>query len=143
MPGEERIEEKEEKPSQPLPPAGTFTIRRRRIAQVDIVEVFEHELDDLASAYAEANQSLNFAIGLLGACFTLAVPIFTNPSLGSQVAAILAGAAFASGALALWFFVQWIRSRRRGPELLARIKGRKPIVTLTEEIEAHSETPEQ
>lgn len=109
------------------------TVRTRPITHIDTFEVLEHELDDLAAVYAQTNQDLNFAIALTGVLLAFIMPLLTSwNSLDTRLIALFAAIAATSGALGLWFFIRWLRLRKRGPELLAKIKSRRPEVTLTE-----------
>lgn len=109
------------------------TVRTRPITHIDTFEVLEHELDNLAAAYAQTNQDLNFAIALWGFFLAFTMPILTSWStLDVRLIAVFAALAFVSGVSGFWFFVRWLRLRKRGPELLAKIKSRRPELTLTE-----------
>ncbi len=111
--------------------AKQITVRTR--ARIDTVQVLEHELDDLAAAYAQTNQDLNFAIGLGGVGLAFLMGILTGwNTLAPRLIFPFAAGTISCAIGSLWFLIRWLRLRKRGPELLARIKSRRPEVTLTE-----------
>ncbi len=114
-----------------------ITVRVRRITHLDVIEVLEHELDDLAAAYSQTHQDLTVAIGLFGIALACGLSLLTSWTvLPPPWIAVLTALLFTSSLWGLWFLGRWARARKRGPELLARIKARRPEILLTEESEA-------
>lgn len=131
------------------PPSPQFvqrrvTIRRRAITHLEIVEVLEHELDDLAEAYSQTHQALTVATGLGGITLACVLSMITSwSSLDPRWLAVLAGLALTSFVLALWFLLRWNQARKQGPRILARIRSRQPEVWLEERLEEESRSSEK
>jgi hypothetical protein len=110
------------------PPTREITARVHGISGIEIFEITEDELDNVESAFGQSAQSLSFFTGSISIVATCIVGLLTTArALSPHAFGGLVGATVALGMLSLWFGIGWWRAKKRGPELIQRVKERRRI----------------
>lgn len=109
---------------------GCVTLVNHRISSHEVIEVYESDLNDLATAGTEAGDTLSFFTASIGALISACATYLTigkppDGWKGSLFFSIILVSALAS----LYFGLRWKRSKARAHTVLQRIKKR---ATMTE-----------
>lgn len=101
--------------------SGTPSVLLHRITQIKTYEVMDTDLSALNEAMGQESQALGF-FTFCGGCLVSCAVAWVNPPAGVLGIGILAAMTAVFALAVAFFFVSWLRHRKKRPEIIQRIR---------------------